>query len=450
MRAVKGKKRFLSWKWMLPAGVAILALGCWAKNITTPYYTQTTSYYCGAASAQMILNSEKLGIYVPSQATLYNYIHPRNQCSNWYTDPKGLKDVLNNYAGTKAHFVVSALANQNDGVKKLAYTIDKYGVPPASLIYGCMHWVVVRGVITDVQPTTSSSYTINGFFVNDPWYGSTSLGENKYIDIAHWKSDYFTGCGWCGSPGGDKYISVVDPDPLPKVMVKFPSVMPRKAAVISPRMAQERAMVLMKQFNKQKGFQQQFGEALGIINTSRVGDPVLVKRSDETRNAYYIVPLLKGALTSGAILLDAYSGQFQEATYVKQPLEYTNKLQASTATRIFRQKLPELKIRPELNKMLKIEPVRKISPTMVAKKADSQMKTFRELNIKPSEVTISKVELVWQPSEESQNPYYPLWKVTGSVRSAKNQTIGFMDFKGKVVPDIKGVTRVEMKGGGAR
>jgi len=72
------------------------------------------------------------------------------------------------------------------------------------------------------------------------------------------------------------------------------------------------------------------------------------------------------------------------------------------------------------------------------------------LNIKPSEVTITNMELVWQPSEESQNPYYPLWKVTGSVRSAKNQTIGFMDFKGKVVPDIKGISRVEMKGGGIR
>ena len=450
MRAAKGKKRFLSWKWMLPATIAILVLGCWAKNITTPYYTQTTSYYCGAASAQMILNSEKLGIYVPSQATLYNYIHPHNQCSNWYTDPKGLNDVLNNYAGTKAHFVVSALANQNDGVKKLAYTIDRYGVPPASLIYGCMHWVVVRGVITDVQPTTASSYTINGFFVNDPWYGATSLGENKYIDIAHWKSDYFTGCGWCGSPGGDKFISVVDPEPIPKVIVRFPAVMARKAVVIAPRMAKARAAAVMEQFEKQKGFHDQFGEALSVMRTSSIGDPVLVKRSDNVRNAYYIVPFLKGSLASGAILLDAYSGQLQEATYVKQPLEYTNKFQVKNATEIFRQKLPQLEIRPELDKMLKIAPVRKMLPSAVSKKAAMRLKTFRELNIKPSEVTITNMELVWQPSEESQNPYYPLWKVTGSVRSAKNQTIGFMDFKGKVVPDIKGISRVEMKGGGIR
>lgn len=450
MQAGAGSRRFLSWKWIFPAVVAILVLGCWVKNITTPYYTQTTSYYCGAASAQMILNSEKIGIYVPSQATLYNYIHPRNQCAGWATDPKGLRDALNNYAAGKAHFVYSALASQDDGVKKLAYTIDRYGVPPASLIYGCMHWVVVRGVITDVQPTTAASYTINGFFVNDPWYGSTSLGENKYIDIAHWKADYFTGCGWCGAPGGNKYISVVDPEPLQKVVLKFPAVLPRRAQMLTPQQAREQASAIVKQFAGQTEFRKQFGEALGVMKSSTLGTPILVRRSDNQRNAYYIAPLQKGNLTSAAILLDAYSGQFQEVTYVKQPLEYIPKLEMRNAAALFKRNLPNLRIRPEIMRELGIKPVRTTSLVSEAYAADMGLKTLRELKIKPEEVRISRMELVWEPSAESQNPYYPLWKAIGTVRKAREQTVGYMDLKGRVVPEITKAARIKQKGGGIR
>jgi hypothetical protein len=445
MKLKARSNRFWIWAILLLTLASLILLGCWVKNITTPYYTQTTNYYCGAASAQMILNSQKLGIYVPSQATLYNYIHPRNQCSGWATDPKGLSDVLNNYAGSKAHFVVSALSNQDDGIKKLAYTIDKYGVPPASLIYGCMHWVVVRGVITDVQPTTAASYTINGFFVNDPWYGSNTLGENKYIDSAHWKSDYFTGCGWCGSPGGNKFISVVDPEPIPKVAIKFPTVLARRAQMLSPREAQERATAAMKQFESQREFQKQFAEAYGVMKNSKIGIPLFVLRGDKQREGYYIIPLLRGDLTSGAILIDAYSGQFQEVTHVKTPIEYSRRFETKNATELFRKNLPNLKVRPELMKQLSVKTT---SPLSSKVGVVDGSKTFRELNIRSEDIKITKMDLVWEPSSEAQNPYYPLWRTSGTVKRGAEQTLGFMDFKGRVLPDVTRAVHVEMRGGG--
>ena len=118
---------------------SLMMSGCWVKDIETPHYIQTTNYYCGAASARMILNSRNLGINAPAQNVLYDYIHSHNECNGWYSGPSGLRDVLNQYAGTRARFAVSALSSQNDAVKKLAYTIDTYGVPPASLIYGFAH-----------------------------------------------------------------------------------------------------------------------------------------------------------------------------------------------------------------------------------------------------------------------------------------------------------------------
>jgi len=436
-------------------GILVLIAGCWIKNINTPYYTQTTSYYCGAASAKMILNSEKLGIYVASQDTLYNYIHSHNNsCStNWASDPQGLSAVLNHYANTHtppAYFVVSALSNQEDGVKKQAYTIDKYGVPPTSLIYNCAHWVVVRGVFTDVQPTTAATYTIYGFYVNDPWYGSTSLGENKYIDISSWKDDYFTGCSWCGSPSGNKYISVVDPDPIPAVRLKYPKVLERKPRIISAKEAQEYAANAIKQFESQKEFHKNFAEALKVMRESKISNPLLVQRSDRKKDAFYIVPLMKANLTSGAIIIDAYSGQLKEATYIIKPIEYVERFEVKRATELFKKNIPTLKIRPELLRELEIKPIKRSSliSTAEAQEPVAELKTFKQLNIKSADVKITKMELVWEPSQETQNPYYPLWKAVGTVKYIKEaKTLGYMNFKGKVFHDIIKADKIKLKGG---
>ncbi len=438
---------------LMLVGILVLA-GCWTKNITTPYYTQTTSYYCGAASAQMILNSQNLGIYVASQDTLYNYIHSHNICTGWASDPRGLSDVLNHYGNSHtppAYFVAYTPSSQDDGIKKLAYTIDHYGVPPASLVYGCAHWVVVRGVITDVQPTSSPSYTIYGFFVNDPWYGTNSLGENKYVTINSWKTDYFTGCEWCGSGTGNKFISVVDPEPPQAINLQFPKILERRAQIISAREAQDFAAEAMKQFESQKEYQKGFTEPLEVMRASKIGTPVLVKRSDRQQDAYYIVPLMRGNLTSGAILIDGYSGQLLEATYVKKPVEYTARLMPDKARELFRKNIPTLRIRPELLKEIQIPGRISFSSEAQAAENIREMKTIQQLNIKPSEVNVTSMELVWEPSADSQNPYYPLWRATGTIRNVKEaRVIGYMDFKGRMIGDITKAEKVPLKGGGLK
>lgn len=398
---------------------AIFIVSCWIKNIDTPYYTQDTSYYCGAASAQMILDSEEIGIYV-DQATLYSYIHSHNQCSGWATDPKGLRDVLNHYS---SYFIYYTPTSQENGVKKLAYTIDKYGVPPSCLIYGCQHWVVVRGVFTDVQPTTASSYTIYGFFVNDPWYGSDTLGENKYIDIDTWKDDYFIGCSWCGA-SGTTFISVVDPDPLQVVRIEYPQIMARKPKIISESEARMHAEKYLRSFKSQEIFRKHFKEAFDHIETAIVGSPLLVKRTDREKSAYYIIPLQRDEMTSGAMIIDAYSGQYKEASYVKKPIKYVPELQEKRAIELFRKKLPHL----------------------IVKKADIKEKFLKPIRITPKDVKIVTMERVWEPSIQTQNPYYPMWKAVGMVKDMKKPaTLGYMDFKGRVLNKI---VKSRIKGGG--
>ncbi len=494
------RKPRLTWPAALLPALAlllVLGIGCWVKNIDTPYYTQTTSYYCGAASAQMILNSENLGIWVSSQATLYNYIHSHNACTGWASDPKGLRDVLNLYGNPHsppAYFAYYTPSSQDDGNKKLSYTIDRYGVPPTVLIYGCAHWIVVRGTITSDQPTTTPTYTINGFFVNDPWYGSSSLGENKYIDISSWNADYFTGCGWCGSPGGNKFISVVDPKPPPEVTVRYPRVRPRRDQIIPPEEILRFAREIVDMLGGQREFHERFAEGLEVMRSSQMVKPLLVQRSDRDRQAYYIVPFNREAETAGAMLLDAYSGQLMELTYVPRPIRYLPDFEPELAREIFLRKLPtlelrpeviedlertlgdKLRVRPEFREELKLGvelrpqererlhmrgrlPLERPDPAELQapwdrlsahRIAPATAPTFDRLQIRRDEVRVTDMQLVWQPSAEAQNPYYPVWAMSGEIKGLeRTHLLGYVTPQGDVFSRLTPVAEMEVKGGGA-
>lgn len=457
------RSRFtLAWLIVTCLVTSIMLSGCWIKNIDTPYYTQDTSYYCGAASAQMILDSDKIGIYEDQDILYEDYIHPHNVCSGWATDPEGLRYVLNQYYPA-GYFIVHKPLDADTGIKKVAYTIDKYDVPPASLINNCGHWVVVRGTFTDVQPTTAiGSFAVYGFFVNDPWYGATSLGENKYIDVNTWKDDYFTGCsGWCAA-SGTRYISVVDPSPVPPLKLILPKPAARRDVIISESEAKKKVAQYLKIFMGYEEFRKNFDVSYDVMQESAINTPILVQRSDKTKDAYYIVSLLQDEMTNGAVLIDAYSGQLKELSFVSEPIDYSSKFKVDQATVMFKRSVLEIKVKPELLPLLKqetstlslltreriLQPLLKqrekalTSPMKAIAKTDI---TYRELDISANDVRITNMELVWEPGLEAQNPYYPIWKVKGRIGSLKqDRVLGYMDLNGQVVDNKELMT---IKGG---
>ena len=224
----------------------IVPVGCknmtWIRNISTEYHQQDTDYYCGAATAQMILDS--IGSGILDQNILYNSNHSHNTQSGWATDPNGLNYTLNYYKPSPPVFnnifVVYTEDTEMEGTKKIVYTLWHYGVPTGTLVYGCGHWIVVRGVSTDVEPIVGSIYNINGFWINNPWppspsfytpssappppHGATddcgisgSRGiANEYVVYNNtWKDTYFTGCDVWGV-GHSQFVSVCDPS-IPKL-----------------------------------------------------------------------------------------------------------------------------------------------------------------------------------------------------------------------------------------
>src|ERR1035438_10747361 len=65
------------------------------ESLAVPYHQQDTDYYCGAACAQMVLDS--LGAGLLDQNVLYNDNHSHSTTeAGWYTAPDGLQWTMHN------------------------------------------------------------------------------------------------------------------------------------------------------------------------------------------------------------------------------------------------------------------------------------------------------------------------------------------------------------------
>ena len=170
----------------------------WIRNISTEYHQQDTDYYCGGAVAQMILDS--IGAGLLDQDVLYNSNHSHNTVPGWSTDPDGLNYTLNYYKPDPPtfnnYFVVYAMDSELEGSKKIVYTLWHYGVPTGTLVLGCAHWIVVRGVSTNVEPIPTSTFSINGFWINNPSPPSPSWYDSVAPPPPPHSSGDGCGCGW--------------------------------------------------------------------------------------------------------------------------------------------------------------------------------------------------------------------------------------------------------------
>jgi hypothetical protein len=81
------------------------------EDLPTQYHQQDTDYYCGAATAQMVL--QQCGAGILGQVGLYNDNHSHSTAeSGWYTAPDGLTWTMNNRQSSK-YFVLDALATED-------------------------------------------------------------------------------------------------------------------------------------------------------------------------------------------------------------------------------------------------------------------------------------------------------------------------------------------------
>jgi len=369
----------------------------WSKDLTTPYHQQDTSYYCGAAVAQMILDS--IGAGILDQNMLYNMNHSHS-APGWYTSPDGLNYTLNQLMPPpptfNSFFIISRSNTEPDGSQEIVRTLYYYGVATGTLVEACGHWIAVRGVQTDIEPAPGNSYTIQGFWVNNPWPPTPSpapppphsdpdlcgTGGNRGIANEYaayngfWKSTYFTGCDVYGV-GHPQFVSVVDPrrPALGEFRVRGEERHASGDRLISSKEVVEiaRAALLAHGLHDTK-------QLTGALRNAHPGTPILVQRLDKVDTFYYLVPMQRGGESTALVSIDGLYGTFNGAHGLAEP---TRSL---------------IVPREEVLKLLVNQTVNfdeRLGGTIIREGA---------LCFYPT--------MVWRPCWESRSPYYPFYQIT--------------------------------------
>lgn len=305
------------------------------EDLAVPYHQQDTDYYCGAACAQMVLNS--IGAPLLDQNDLYYMNHGHSVAeSGWYTAPDGLEWTMFNMDPGSHWFTLFTLSDEDAISRKIVWTIHHYKVAPIAMVYGSQHWIVVRGYTASAAPSNvgDTSFTIMSLDVNNPWPPTPSASDSSLapppphgttdgcgsggtrgiadenISYSTWQADYMTGV-----PGGywaGKFIAVADPEPPPGrpnsprkiVMQRFP-----QASLLTAKLAVERAHEGLKLYglSERKNYTR-------ILKRAQAAEPMLIQRLDRLDSFYYIVPVQEApGVTPLVVAVDARSGEYRQS-----------------------------------------------------------------------------------------------------------------------------------------
>ena len=379
-----------------------------SPDLPVAYHQQDTDYYCGAACAQMVLDS--IGAGLLDQNDLYddNHSHSTTE-SGWYTAPDGLLWTMNNLKPSSptfnSYFVLDALAQEDSISRAIIWTIHHYKVAPIAMVYGSQHWVVVRGFTASSAPNSfnDTSYSISGFMLNNPWPPTPSASDlskapppphsisdgcgtggnrgiaDEHIAYGTWQADFMTGVPdgyWAG-----KFVGVCVPDPRPSrpglARLTLMNPLPGKR-LITPDVATARANEGLRLYRLAD-----FNSFKTALQSTRAAHPVLVQRLDRLDSFYYIVPYTASARkTTLAVAVDARTGVYRQSVVRSAGQGSVVALSdRSTASRLVVGKTVELPAR--LGRVL----------------------------IRP-ETLCRYPALVWKPCLESLSPFYPFHMFT--------------------------------------
>jgi hypothetical protein len=392
----------------------------WTKTLANNYHQQDTNYYCGAAVAQTIL--ESIGAGIQDQNVLYNSNHSHNTYSSWYSDPTGLTYTLNFYKPlppTFNNYFVSFIKDtEAEGSKKIVYTLWHYGVSTATLVYQGDHWITVRGVSTDVEPVAGITYTIKGFYINNPLPETPSFSDpsvapppphsttdgcgsggnrgrrDEYDTYDEWKLTYFTACKYSGI-WHNKYVSVCDPE-VPrdrKLNVDREEFWAQGDRIISIEEAGRFALKGIDYHNLLE--EETFANALHGANPAK---PVLVHQLNLPDTFYYLVPMERNGVITGLVKVDGLYGNFRAAQVV------TEKTKALFIDR-------DEVIQKVLNRPIDLG------------------KNLGRITIREGTFCFHPI-MVWRPCLESRSPFYPFYMIT-----VGNKNI-YIGYDGTIYPEL--------------
>jgi hypothetical protein len=305
-------------------GLALLLLGLstipssaqafYSVLLNMPEYSEEALTWCGPAAAEMAMAGYPVGACLKTQDDIWQAILANRVENNWDSDPAGMRGAMKNLCppqhGWSLYFVSPDEASV---MYSVAHFMALYKYPVLVVLNTQSHnsykphqehWVTIRGIVTDKDPTANPPVPITLEYV---WFvdpAPPNLGDppiDQYVSANIWKSE-FQAVTKAGSAYQGEYVAVIEPPERPGRVIIREQVTTGKiipAAKVLQFAAKAIARLKLADL-----------DAFRSLAESKPLEPILV---NPQKAAYYVIPYSRDGNNSHlAILINAYSGEFQE------------------------------------------------------------------------------------------------------------------------------------------
>lgn len=310
----------------------------------------------GPACCQMAMGGYPPGATSCSldQTTIWNYIQANNKEGGlgpwgigWYSDPFAITKTLNDLCPPQHHWIDISGTDKNGVLYTLFRWMANYRYASLVCVYEHDYWSTLVYYRTSDDPRTTTNPTLEYIGWYEPAFQSGGPAvQYKEVTGSVWlSSPYYWGlpCGGtaalCGQLWNGKYVGIGEPPEVEgSVKVK---VTPRTGTrLITPQdaAAVARAVVAERQKRESKS-------VLDRVTGVRGGRPMLVrelpvttpgKKKSKEDVRYYLVPFAgryeidkTGApLARLSVLVNAYTGEFEELCAFSRPVRYLSEDEA--------------------------------------------------------------------------------------------------------------------------
>ncbi len=310
-------------------------------SANVPLYGQEQCIYCGAASGQMIRNGypNAADRLFYTQLDIWNSIQVLNSAApadvGWATDPHGLTGCLQSLANPAGvHWSEFASADRDWVLFEMLYWMNQRRYPSAVLINQGGHWVVIAGYTTDVEPLGGTSPVLQSIIIHDP--EPHNVGTDTLMTGAQWFAGPWNGAivyagSWLG-----QYVAVVEP-PVERGSVKVEMVERTGAQLLPPQAAVEYAMKWIEELRLARNprYRLLAHKEVEALEPALVREEMPDLEGKEAAH-YYIVPFgfrrdlreCGARAVRVAVLVNAYTGNFEEVTAFGRPMRYLSRDEA--------------------------------------------------------------------------------------------------------------------------
>ncbi len=364
--------------------MSMLFLGSTARSqplhsvmLSVPDHPEEALNWCGPATGQMIMEGYPSGSCSILQEDVWMAIQGYKAETIWDTDPIGLKEAMKHLCPPAGTWNVFSRTDPHELMHSVAFwmTINNYPaagllntLPHNSYMAHAEHWIAIRGIITDVDPTTNPIVNLQFVWFNDP---AVPLGDpsiERFISGSTWYSE-FQPVTKVGSSYHGKYVAIIEPPEIkgkaiaPVEVLIGKIITPEDALSYAAKWIKEHKLYEMKPYK--------------VLKKAKPLEPLLVNRN---YGSYYIIPYAsEGGNARAAVIVNAYTGNFQEVGAFK-PVRYVPKQEA-------------------IDIALKYLNLQKPSEA-------------QGINPQPEPPRTVNAELVYPVGEPTVSRYFPIWKVT--------------------------------------